>query len=435
MEKAGTAMAVTTASEQSSRTNKPPLWRARGVGCLVGAVLIFGGWTWWSHYRYKTALLEIENQMARGRYPAATRNLEALLAWKADGNGELGYLLGFCELARGNIEATESAWASIAPGTEFSERAILGRMRVLQGAGRLAKAERLVKDAARDPRNNRTALMIGLVPLMIDMGRLDEAIELIEDRWEYLNALGQGALDPSIRLLLQHVDLTNGTVAIDAVRNSLDEAAKLAPDDDRVCLGRANLAIRTGDMQGAEHWLGECESNRPDDRAVWRARLKWAMATDRVDAVELAITHLPDMESLSVTRHRINAWLAGHRGDFAKERSELVRLLEADPGDLIAYDRLIDLDTKLGQPALASQVLQNRNAARELLARYTMLHGRKQPIRDAEELAQIAERLGRAFEARGFLTIAAFQEPGRKDLSEKLRTYGSRLGRQIGSKD
>ena len=64
-------------------------------------------------------------------------------------------------------------------------------------------AERLVSEAARDQRNNRTSLMVGLVPIMIDLGRQDEATELIEDRWEYLNALGQGALDPAIKLLLQ----------------------------------------------------------------------------------------------------------------------------------------------------------------------------------------------------------------------------------------
>jgi len=396
-----------------------------GVRLLVCAGLIVSGCVSWSHRRYQNAMLEIDDQVAEGRYSAAYRNLEALLEWNADGNGGLRYLLGTCELARGRIGATEKAWASVLPGTEFSERAILGRMVLLQNEGRLAKAERLVSEAARDQRNNRTLLMVGLVPIMIDLGRQDEATELIEDRWEDLNALGQGALDPAIKLLLQHVEVTTGEAAIDVVRTMLEEAAKLAPDDDRVWLGRANLAIRTGDMTDAEQWLNECETNRPDDRAVWRARLKWAMATERIDAVERAMTHLPDVASLSAERHRTNAWLAGHRGDVAKERSELELLLAAKPGDLSAFDRLIDLHKKQGQPALAAEVIQNRNAVRELLGRYIMLYGRKQPIRDAEELAQIAEQLGRRFEARGFLTIAVFQEPRRKDLREKLQAFNS----------
>jgi enediyne biosynthesis protein E4 len=424
-----TMMAGSTAAKQSSRRDTPTLRRAWGIGLLVVAGLIIGGWILWTQLRYKQAILEVEDHIAQGRYSAACRNLEALLVQHADVNGGLLYQLGFCELARGHIEATKIAWASIEPGTEFSERAIRGRMLLLQNEGKIAEAERLVSAAANDRRNDRTSLMVLLVPIMIDLGRQDEATELIEDRWADLNARGHGALDPAINLLLQHVELTTGVAAIDVVRTLLDEAAKLAPDDDRVWLGRANLAIRTGDLKDAERWLNECERNRPDDRAVWRARLKWAMATERIDAVERAMTHLPDVASLSAERHRTSAWLAGHRGDFAKERSELELLLAADPGDLSAFDRLIDLHKKGGQPALAAEVFRNRSAARELLDRYMMLHGRKQPIRDAEQLARIAEQLGRGFEARGFMTIAVFQEPGRKDLREKLRTFDSRLRR------
>jgi tetratricopeptide (TPR) repeat protein len=383
-----------------------------------------GGWALRAEIRDKQAITKIEDQMAKGRYAAASRNIEALLGRKADVNGWLLYQLGFCELARGHLEATEKAWASIAPGTEFAERAILGRTLLLRNEGKIAEAERLVIQAASDPRNNRTSLMVGLVPIMIDLGRHAEATELIEDRWEELNALGQGALDPAIKLLLQHVEVTTAEAATDVVRTVLDEAAKLVADDDRVWLGRANLAIRTGDMNDADRWLRECEKKRPDDRAVWRARLKWAMATDRIDAVERAIAHLPEIASRSADRHRTSAWLAGRRGDFANERAELELLVAAVPGDLSALDRLIDLHKKQSQPALAAEVIRKRNAARELLGRYMMLHGRNQPIRDAEELARIAARLGREFEARGFLTIAVFQEPGRADLREGLRKFG-----------
>ena len=164
-------------------------------------------------------------------------------------------------------------------------------------------------------------------------------------------------------------------------------------------------------------------------RAVRRARLEWAKAAGRIEVVERAMTQVPDVASSSAARHRINAWLARHRADVAAERSELELLIAADPGDLSAFDRLIDIHKKGNQPALAAEVSRNRDAVRELLGRYTMLHGRKQPIRDAEELARIAERLGRGFEARGFLTIAVLQEPGREDLRGKLWTLNSRSRR------
>jgi enediyne biosynthesis protein E4 len=226
-----------------------------------------------------------------------------LLDWNPDTNGRIHYLLGSCELTRGRIEAAERAWASVVPGTEFSERAIWGRMLLLQNEGKIAEAEELVSEAANDRRNDRASLMVGLVPIMIDLGRQDEAAELIERRWEDLNSLGRGALDPAIKLLLDHVEVTTGMAAIDVARTLLDGPGRLAPDDDRVWLGRANLAIRTGDMNDAERWLNQCEKKRPDDRAVWRARLQWAMATKHVDAVERAMTHLPDEASLSAGRH------------------------------------------------------------------------------------------------------------------------------------
>ena len=229
MEIVKTVMAARTAAEQSSGRDKPPRRRSLGVGLLVGACLLFGGWIWWSDRREKNAMFEIEDQIAKGRYPAACRNLEALLERKADVNGELRYLLGWCELARGHIEASEKTWASVEPGTEFSERAILGRMRLWQENGRLAMAERLVSEAARDERNNRTSLMVGLVPILIDLGRQDEATELIEDRWEYLNALGQGALDPAIKLLLRHVEVTTGEAAIDVVRDLTGRGREARP--------------------------------------------------------------------------------------------------------------------------------------------------------------------------------------------------------------
>ena len=48
------------------------------------------------------------------------------------------------------------------------------------------------------------------------------------------------------------------------------------------------------------------------------------------------------------------------------------------------------------------------------------LYERKQPIRDAVEMAQLAMRLGRQFEARGFLTVAISDDPNRQDLRRDL---------------
>ena len=56
----------------------------------------------------------------------------------------------------------------------------------------------------------------------------------------------------------------------------------------------------------------------------------------------------------------------------------------------------------------------------QIRARYQKLNERKQPIRDAQEMARLAGQLGREFEARAFLTIAIAEDPDRADLKSAL---------------
>jgi hypothetical protein len=55
---------------------------------------------------------------------------------------------------------------------------------------------------------------------------------------------------------------------LDAVERRLDEAGREAPDDDRVWLGRACLAIRKERLDEADEWLKKCLARRPDDPVV-----------------------------------------------------------------------------------------------------------------------------------------------------------------------
>ncbi len=77
----------------------------------------------------------------------------------------------------------------------------------------------------------------------------------------------------------------------------------------------------------------------------------WGIATNRIDVVKQAMTQLPAAESTPAQLHRLNAWLAAKQGDVAAERRELELLVEADPADLTALDRLAELAEKDGQPA------------------------------------------------------------------------------------
>jgi enediyne biosynthesis protein E4 len=410
---------VTHVTKDASTTKSRQRW-GLSLALVCTAGLIWGGWAWWTDHEYKSAMAEVESSIMAGRYAIACRNLEKLLSWKADPNGGIVYLLGSCELARGRNQAAREAWARVLPGSAFSERAIRGRMRLLHESGQLAAAEQLIYDAAGDPRNDRTALLVLLVPMFSELGRSEEAERLIEDRWEHLNALGEGALEPAIKLLRQHIEFSWKPTPVETVRAFLDHAARLAPEDDRVWLGRANLAIRTGDYDEAGRRLDACQQRRPDDVPVWRARLSWGIATNRIDVVQRAATHLPAAQSTRAQLHRLNAWLASKQGDVETERRELERLLVADPADPTAVDRLAHLAEQDGQPARAAELRRKKAEIDRLRARYEQLFERKQPSRDAVEMAKLAERLGRQFEARGFLTVAISDDPNCVDLRHDL---------------
>jgi tetratricopeptide (TPR) repeat protein len=416
-------MSGTDLREQRSMAKRRRAWRLVPAFLFVG--LIWGGWAWWMDRRYTGSMAEIKAEIMAGRYALACRNLEELLSWKADPDGELVYNLGSCELARGRDQAAEKAWARVVPGSAFVERAIRGRMRLRNKAGRLAAAEQLVKAAAEDPRNDRTGLLVLLMPMFSELGRVDEAERLLEDRWEHFNALGEGALEPAIQLLRLHIDLGRKAAPVEAIRTVVEQAARRAPNDDRVWLGRSNLAFRTGAYDEAGRWLDACLLRRPDDLPVWCARLNWGIATHRVEVVTQAMTHLPAAESRPAEIHRLDAWLASKRGDLERERRALKRLLATDPADLTAVDRLAKLAETVGQPAEAAELRRKRGDIERLRARYEKLHERNQPFRDAVEMARLAEQLGREFEARAFLTVAISENPEREELRHELRRMSS----------
>ena len=293
-------------------------------------------------------------------------------------------------------------------------------MHLAYESGQIAAAEELVRKASLDPRNDRTALLVLLVPILAEQGRIDEAQQFIEERWEHLNARGEARSSPPSSWFCSRTICDFSPPPVEAVRTALERAASLAPDDDRVWLGRANLAIRTGVYDEAQKWLDACLARRPDDAPLWRARLELGMATNRADVVEQANAHLPELESKPNRFHRVKAWLASHHGDVAAERRELAMLIAADPADTVALGRLALLAERDGQVAQAGEFVRQKAAVEQMLARYRKLHDRKQPIRDARELARLSEQLGRRFEARAFLTIAVADNPDRTDLRQHL---------------
>ena len=145
--------------------------RALVLTFFVAGGLAWIGWTWWTVRQFRAAMTRVDTEMGAGKFGAAARDLERILAGNPD-SGEAAYVLGICEQARGRNEPAERAWARVAPGSAFLQRAVLARLRLFHDTGRLASAERLILDAAKDPRHDRTDLLVLLVPVFSETGRM-----------------------------------------------------------------------------------------------------------------------------------------------------------------------------------------------------------------------------------------------------------------------
>ncbi len=394
-------------------------WRPILLLAAIAAGVTWGGWRAWDVRRHRRALAEVQEDMDHGRHGTATRKLVALLARWPDSDEAL-YLLGACERERRRIEAADQAWGRVPPGSPFAARAIQGRLQLQMERGRQADAERIVQAALEDPRIESSGLPILLGPLYCYQGRLEEALRLIEARWDDLDRAGEGDSGEAINLVRAHIGLQQTPVSIAVIRSTLDQAGRLAPEDDRVWLGKANLAIRVGAYDEAARWLESCLRRRPADLPVWRARLDWALATNRVPEVQEALKHLPVEGSTPALVERLAAWLAARRGDDTAERRALERLVAADPAAFAAWDRLAELALWEGQPTRVSELRRQKVDVEQLTARYHELYQRNQPIRDAVTMSHLAEQLGRRFEARAFLTVATAAAPDRHDLRRDL---------------
>jgi tetratricopeptide (TPR) repeat protein len=385
----------------------------------VAGGLVFGSWWLVEVGRYRAALAECRAELRAGRPVPAARKLAALLEWRPDSD-EAAYLLGVCERARGRDAMAAEAWARVPSSSLFAAPAVRGRAEVLVDQGRFADAERLLNDALADPRIAPDDLRRYLAPLYLLEGRFEDARRIVEASWEYLDQTGRGDSGDALELARRHIALSIPTTPSEATRALLGRAARLAPQDDRVWLARANLAIRQGAFDEAARWLDACVQRRPDDVPVWRARLNWALATGRVTEVRAALAHLPIEDATPAQVHRLAAWLAACRGDAEAEQRAWERLVTVDPSDDEALDRLAALADQRNQPARAAELHQRKAQLAQIKHRFQILFQRNQPIRDAAELARLAERLGWFFEARAFLTVAVANAPDRADLRDAL---------------
>jgi tetratricopeptide (TPR) repeat protein len=396
------------------------LWSGLGLGVIA---LGWGAWSAIDSWRCRAALDLAKREMARGLHVAAAGRLVPLSARWPDW-GEVGYLLGVCESSSGCPDAALAAWARVPAGSDFFMPAALRGAQVEMDRGRFAAAEQVLLDALRQPQPEALGARHLLSEVLWHQGRYDELVPLFEANWEVLNRPDWPNPADAREMLRSHVVMDLFPLPIERIRATIDRAETMAPDDDRVWLARAHLAILTGQFADAERRLDACRLRRPDDPAVWRARLEWARATGRVDEVRRALARIPAQGIPPGRVCALRAWFAARSRDEDAERRALEQLAEADPGDTAALEQLAELDIRGGRADRAAE-LRRRKAERDrTLHRYRNLIKDGLLERDAMEMSRLAEVLGRRFEARAFLTLAARRRPADSEIQTALARVG-----------
>jgi tetratricopeptide (TPR) repeat protein len=363
----------------------------------------------------RAELEQAREALSAGRVGVAHMKLAALAKrWTND--GEVYLLLGECELARNQREDALAAWARILPTSPFFGRAVILRATHLINSGRYSPAEDLLLRALVNPDGSvRYDLEKTLARVYAFEGRFDDFRRVLRASW-------CRSSNPS-GVLNELWTSDHSPMPVEAVEKALDAADN---EDDRVWLGRANHAILTGRFAVAADWIDRCLKRRESDPPVWQARLDLAVATNDVANFWAAADHLPAERFDAAAVHRLRHWLVARGGDASLEQKELTSLLQEDPGDTRALERLAALVFASGETRESEQLHRRKaeiDRAHDTF-RKIMLEG-KQMVERADELPGLTAVLGRTFDSQAWAIIAETRRrgirPGSDDTGSPLQ--------------
>jgi tetratricopeptide (TPR) repeat protein len=407
--------------EQSTGDSGPkrPRQARRGwrlLAGLIGACLLaWGGWYALGAWSFRSELSAAREEVARGHFARAKQRL-ADLARRWPHDSAVAYGLGVCERAEGRLEAAMDAWGRVPPGTPEAPQAALERGRIATKLGRYRPAEESLVQAwtASDSQIRAQAYE--------QLGWLLQ----IEGRHRDVRRLIERAGDLSAWALRTFWLLDVEPVTVESVRDVLATAAQAAPDDDRVWLAQANLALRLGQIELAGKYLDRCEQAAPADTAVAHARLDWALAAGRDGTARGAIARLLNEDVTPAEVAALRAWFARRAHDRETERRALEALLQADPASGEALERLSELAFQSGHPQEMELHRRRKAELDRIRDHYHRFVKNGDPATQCGDAARWAEQLGRRYEAQGWARWRMRNVPSDADAQAIL----DRLARQ-----
>jgi len=386
-------------------------WRTLTLG-VVGLASAVVAYRAIADVRFRSDLAEARRAQDGGRLAQARSRLLGLVE-RRPGEAETLYRLGVVESELGNLAGARAAWTRVPSGSPFAGRAAVELARKELEHHRLAAAEVLMPRALEDEGPHAIEAFETLVNLYKTEGRYREALRLAR-AWA-------GRFPDPINLLKEIAVLgSTNPYKLDLVRGGLERASRAAPDDDRVWLGWANLATRTGQFETADRWLDRSERRRPDDAAVVRARLDLAVASEDVAGAWGALGRLPTSAVGPAEILGLRAWFAAHSGNDVAERRALAGRLAMEPDHLPSVERLAELEQQAGRPDEAARLRVRKAGLDRAMSRYQALLFEPDAASRASELARLAESLGRPLEARTLWDLAARRAPGDPEPARAL---------------
>jgi tetratricopeptide (TPR) repeat protein len=359
---------------------------------------------WHAREQFRAELRQAQQEIDRGRLAAARRRLTELdQRWP--GRGDTLLPLARVERAGGKPERAVVALERVSPSDPRSVEAVELLGHLLMDLGRFAPAEALLlKALAAAPEVERSPLLLTYARLLRVEGRHSEVSDVLKAAWDH-------ASDPPMVLQdLLFNDLE--PVPADGWKLQLDAGDN---QDDRVWLGRGRHALLIGRFGDAEPWLRKCLERRPDDPSVWTAILDLALTTRNPGrfweaAGKILATRLSERETAS-----IRARIASIGGDRSLEKRELSRLVEVEPSNSRALERLAVMAIEDGDREEADRLHRRKaliDQAKDRIRRFgimMMLDFRSK----AGELVEISATLGRPFDEQAWLLVASAAAEGR----------------------
>ena len=371
--------------------------RQRWRWLSITAIILVVGWALFGRlaaWNKRGELRLAQQEIAAGQLQAAHRRLVALAARPGALGGAADYWLGICEALGGRHDAALLAFARLPESYAFDPGGAYHEARANLTHGRLRAAEVRLEQvlASGGPGLDQIRGLLGHIYQM--QVRFGDARALVRA------GLVDGK-DP-IRGLKELSNLELDWLPYDGLQAALEKAGQLAPEDDRVWLGKGRLAIKSGRWDDAREWLRRCREVRAD-RPVWRAWLELARASGRPDDAILAARQLGPMQLDAAERLALEAWLHGRRGDTRAESVALEKWIQFDPTATEALERLAELAQRAGETARFADLRRRKAEVERALAGYRLLLWREAPLRGAPErydLAVAAEAAGHRHEAR-----------------------------------